>query len=154
MREREEDANITPWLEDVFVAINGPGRLAPPRASQKRVSAFLSSVDGEEFLQVATTLGVGEPQAVRQLAGEEPELGRFLCGEEQQQAIDEWFERNRCLTEPYCKVVRQLMRLVTPGTSASFADAGECGPGAGEAWGKVFEILTGKDRSVEGSSNI
>ena len=70
------------------------GRLAPAKASEKKIEQLFDQVDGDGLLQVATTLGVAQGEPVRELARQVPDLADRLRTEQGQRTIKEWFERN------------------------------------------------------------
>jgi hypothetical protein len=132
------------WLMDVFTSINRGGRLGPQEASRKRVEAFLEQVGGDGVLKVSTLLNVGDPEAVSQLAASRPDLGEWLTGDEPQKSLDAYFEEQADYFNPFRKFATRCLSFKPGGTVTKFADQDDSQSTAGEAWEKVFQILTGR----------
>lgn len=142
------------WFWEVFTSINSGGRLGPPAASGKRVNALLGEIGGEGVMKLATVLNVGNPQAVRQLAGSCPELGEQLRAEELQKALDAYLTERANVFEPWRKFVARALSLQMGSTAKTFTQSGECDKAGGETWEKVFQILTGRESDGEESSDL
>ena len=147
-----DDQGLTFWLKSVFEAINGPGRLGPPKALRKRLDEFLDTVSGDEVLQLATIFGMGNPEAVRRLAQQQPDLGSYLSSH--QQPVDDWFEENQSRLELYHKSMKRLMQLAPPASYISFNHASDPGKTERENWGKVFQIIGKHGGNDEESGNL
>lgn len=133
------------WFMEVFTSINTGGRLGPPVASSKRVRAFLEEVGGEGVLKFSTMFKIGDAVAVGKLASCQPDLGEKLSSQEPQRAMDVYFANRAAVFEPYRKLVTRCLSLQPGSTMASFADQGNSEPAASEAWGKVFQLLVGRE---------
>ena len=142
------------WFMEVFTSINSGGRLGPPAASNKRVSDFLEEVGGEGVMKLAAVLNVANAEAVRQLAGCQPDLGEQLGGEELQKALDAYLTERADVFEPCRKFFARGLSLLTGSTGVSFTSPGDSDSAGSEAWEKVFQILTGRENDGKEGSNI
>jgi len=142
------------WFMEVFTSINSGGRLGPPAASGKRVKALLEEIGGEGVMKLAAMLNVGNPKAVRRLAGCRPDLGEELKGEEPQEALDAYLAERAEVFEPCRKFVARALSLPTGSTTIGFAPSGESDKSGDEAWEKVFRLLTGGESDGKESCNL
>jgi hypothetical protein len=131
------------WLLEVITAVNGKGRLGPPVAIRKRVSALLEEIGGEGIFKLAADLNVSHTGMVRQLASAKPDLGQWLVGTEPQTRLDIYFQKRDAAWEPFRNYVTRGLSLPEGQTTLSFASPESVLPANDEAWEKVFQIFFG-----------
>jgi len=142
------------WFIDVFTSINRGGRLGPQVASCKRVEAFLEQVGGEGVMQLSTLLNTGNAEVVRRLAASKPDLGEWLTGDEPQKSLDAYFGERTDYFEPCRKFFTRGLSLPAGSIAVSFAEPDDTESAEGEAWEKVFQILTGRENDDQESSDL
>jgi hypothetical protein len=142
------------WFNDIFESVNKGGRLAPPVASRKRVSALLEQLGGEGVLKLSSLLGIGDAEAVRQLAGCRPDLGEYLGSEGCQSVLDRYFEERAEVFEPYRRLVARALSAARGSTELKFDSSPDAVEASAEAWGKVFRLLTGGEKDGKESSGL
>ncbi len=142
------------WFLDVFASVNRGGRLGPPIASNKRVEPFLEQIGGEGVLKLATILNIGNAEVVRKLAAAKPDLGEWLAGDEQQKSLDRYVGKRAAVFDPYRKLVTRSLSLPEGNTELHFAEHGDMGFEATEAWEKVFQVIMRSGNDDEESSRI
>lgn len=142
------------WLMEVFTSINSGGRLGPPVASGKRVEALLEEIGGEGVMKLAAMLNVGNPEAMRRLAGCRPDLGEELKNDEPQKALDAYLAEKADVFEPCRRFVARALSLPMGNTAIAFTPSGEADKAGDEAWEKVFKLLTGGENDGKESCNL
>ena len=142
------------WFMEVFTSVNSGGRLGPPVASSKCVSAFLEEVGGEGVMMLAAMLNVASTEAVRQMAKSWPDLGEQLKGQELQKALDAYLGERTDVFEPFRKFVARGLSLQRGSTAIAFGQSGKSDEAEGEAWEKVFKLLTGRENDGKESSSL
>jgi len=142
------------WFMDVFTSINRGGRLGPQVASCKRVGAFLEQVGGEGVIHLSTLLNIGNTEAVRRLAASKPDLGEWLSGVEPQKSLDAYFEERVNYFEPCRKIFTRCLSLPAGNTELNFVEPVDSESAEGEAWGKVFQLLTVRGNDDQESSDL
>jgi hypothetical protein len=131
------------WLLEVITAVNGKGRIGPPAATRKRVSALLEEIGGEGIFKLAADLKVSHTGVMRQLASAKPDLGQWLAGTEQQTGLDIYFHKRDATWEPFRNYVTRGFSLPEGRTTLNFASSESALPASDEAWEKVFQIFFG-----------
>jgi len=142
------------WFMDVFTSINRGGRLGPQVASCKRVEAFLEQVGGEGVMQLSTLLNIGNAEVVSRLAASKPDLGEWLSGDEPQKSLDAYFRERADYFEPCRKFFTRGLSFPAGNTELSFVEHGDPVSAGGEAWEKVFQILTGRENDDQENSDL
>jgi hypothetical protein len=135
------------WLLEVITAINGKGRLGPPVATKKRVSALLEELGGEGVFKLATLLNVSHAGDIHQLASSKPDLGQWLDSTEPQTSLDTYFNQRTEVWEPFRNYVTRGLSLPAGCTTVNFAISDSSLPADNEAWEKVFQIFFGSDNN-------
>jgi hypothetical protein len=115
---------------------------------------LLEEIGGEGVMKISTLLNMGNAEKVRDLASRRPSLGEELTAEEPQEKLRAYFEERAHCFEPCRKYFTRGLSLPAGNTELGFAEADNTGEGGSEGWGKVFQILTGRENDDQKSSDL
>ena len=153
---QKESHDIMHWLLAISEVVNAGSRLAPQKATQKRLQEMVNTYGAENvwetIKQVSTILSIGNAPYAETQFRSYPNLPAILQTEESAKKINQWFKENSAIVDDFHRLFCGLGKLVVPTITNKFAK-GETTPEQKEILGKVSQILEKEDNNEE-SGNL